>query len=98
MTDHSPSLGCDVYVSPREPMPADDLAPGERERSWSPIAATLISGERDAVLLDARLTVGQAHDLVEWISPDRINPDALWSSAQGVKPSRAGQSAERSLR
>jgi len=48
-------------------MPARDLAPGERERSWSPISATLISGERDAVLVDALLTVGQAHDLVEWI-------------------------------
>jgi len=67
MTDHSPSLGRDVYVSPPEPMAAGDLAPGERERSWSPISATLISGERDAVLVDALLTVGQAHDLVEWI-------------------------------
>ena len=66
MTDPA-SLGWNVYVAPREPMPAGDLAPGERERSWSPISATLISGERDAVLVDALLTVGQAHDLVEWI-------------------------------
>ena len=66
MTD-SASLGWNVYVAPPEPMPARDLAPGERERSWSPISATLISGERDAVLVDALLTVGQAHDLVEWI-------------------------------
>jgi hypothetical protein len=42
-----------------------------------------------------------AHDLydpVVALYPDRINPDALWISAQGVKPSRAGQLAERSLR
>jgi hypothetical protein len=30
--------------------------------------ATLISGERDAVLVDALLTVGQADDLAEWIA------------------------------
>jgi glyoxylase-like metal-dependent hydrolase (beta-lactamase superfamily II) len=44
------------------------LAPGEKERSWSPISATLISGERDAVLVDALLTADQAHDLAEWIA------------------------------
>jgi glyoxylase-like metal-dependent hydrolase (beta-lactamase superfamily II) len=48
-------------------MPDGDLAPREKQRSWSPISATLISGERDAVLVDALLTVSQAHDLVEWI-------------------------------
>ncbi len=39
-----------------------DLAPGEQSPFWSPISATLIFGERDAVLVDALLTVGQAHD------------------------------------
>ena len=28
----------------------------------------MVSGERDAVLIDALLTAGQAHDLVEWIA------------------------------
>jgi glyoxylase-like metal-dependent hydrolase (beta-lactamase superfamily II) len=68
MTEHSESLSWDVYVAPAEPMPGGDLAPGERERSWSPISATLISGERDAVLVDALLTVAQADDLAEWIA------------------------------
>jgi glyoxylase-like metal-dependent hydrolase (beta-lactamase superfamily II) len=67
MTEHSASISWDVYVAPPEPMPAGDLAPRETARSWSPISATLISGERDAVLVDALLTVGQARDLVEWI-------------------------------
>ena len=42
-----------------------------------------------------------AHDLYDQVValyPDRINPDAVWISAQGVQPSRAGQLAERSLR
>jgi glyoxylase-like metal-dependent hydrolase (beta-lactamase superfamily II) len=68
MTDNSTSLSWDVFVAPPEPTPGGDLAPGETERSWSPISATLISGERDAVLVDALLTVGQADDLAEWIA------------------------------
>ena len=67
MTDDSTSLTWDVHVAPSEPLHASDLAPGEQAPSWSPISATLISGERDAILVDALLTVGQAHDLVECI-------------------------------
>ena len=68
MTDQSPSLSWDVHVTPLEPLPGRDLAPGQKERSWSPISATLISGERDAVLVDALLPVGQAHNLAEWVA------------------------------
>lgn len=60
-------LRWDVHVAPSEPLHATDLAAGEQAPFWSPISATLISGERDAVLVDALLTVGQAHDLVAWI-------------------------------
>jgi glyoxylase-like metal-dependent hydrolase (beta-lactamase superfamily II) len=67
MTDQSTALKWDVHVAPPEPLHASDLAAGEEAPSWSPISATLISGERDAVLVDALLTVGQANDLVEWI-------------------------------
>ena len=68
MAAHSASLSWDVLVAPLQPMPGGDLAPGEKQRSWSPISATLISGERDAVLVDALLTVGQARDLGEWVA------------------------------
>jgi glyoxylase-like metal-dependent hydrolase (beta-lactamase superfamily II) len=78
MTDQSPSLGWDVHVAPLEPMPGGDLAPGEKERSWSPISATLISGERDAVLVDALLTVGQANDLAEWVAAHGKNLTAVY--------------------
>jgi glyoxylase-like metal-dependent hydrolase (beta-lactamase superfamily II) len=67
MTDESMTLSWDVHVAPLEPLPANDLAPGETARFWSPISATLILAERDAVLVDALLTVGQARDLVQWI-------------------------------
>ena len=78
MTDQSASLSWDVHVAPLEPMPGGDLAPGEKERSWSPISATLISGERDAVLVDALLTVGQANDLAEWIAAHGKNLTAVY--------------------
>jgi glyoxylase-like metal-dependent hydrolase (beta-lactamase superfamily II) len=78
MTDRSASLSWDVHVAPLEPMPGGDLAPGEKERSWSPISATLISGERDAVLVDALLTVGQANDLAEWVAAHGKNLTAVY--------------------
>jgi glyoxylase-like metal-dependent hydrolase (beta-lactamase superfamily II) len=78
MTDHSASLRWDVYVAPPEPISGGDLAPGENERSWSPISATLISGERDAVLVDAVVTVGQADDLAESIASHGKNLTAVY--------------------
>jgi hypothetical protein len=65
MTDESTSFSWDVHVAPSEPLHASELARGEDAPSWSPISATLISGERDAVLVDAPLTVGEAHDLTD---------------------------------
>ena len=78
MTDHSAPLSWDVYVAPPEPLPGDDLAPGQDERYWSPISATLISGERDAVLVDALLTAGQATDLTDWVAAHGKNLAAIY--------------------
>jgi glyoxylase-like metal-dependent hydrolase (beta-lactamase superfamily II) len=61
------SLNWDVFVTPGIPSVTSDLPPGVRERLWSPISATLISGDRDAVLVDALMTVGQARDLADWV-------------------------------
>src|SRR3984893_18080593 len=57
------SLRWDVFLSPSIPAIASDLAPGEKERPWPPISSTLISGERDAVLVDTPITVEQARAL-----------------------------------
>jgi glyoxylase-like metal-dependent hydrolase (beta-lactamase superfamily II) len=78
MTDRPASLTWDVHVAPLEPLPGDDLAPGQEERYWSPISATLISGERDAVLVDALLTAGQATDLTEWVAAHGKNLTAIY--------------------
>jgi glyoxylase-like metal-dependent hydrolase (beta-lactamase superfamily II) len=56
-----------VFVTPGIPIVTSDLPPGTQQRVFSPISATLISGQWDAVLVDALLTVEQAHALVEWV-------------------------------
>lgn len=39
-----------------------------RAATWAPTTATLVSGARDAVLIDAMMTVAEATDLTEWIT------------------------------
>jgi glyoxylase-like metal-dependent hydrolase (beta-lactamase superfamily II) len=59
-------LHWDVFVTRRRGI-AGDLPPGKEQLMWTPDSATLIYGQRDAVLVDAFLTVEQAHALVEWV-------------------------------
>jgi glyoxylase-like metal-dependent hydrolase (beta-lactamase superfamily II) len=73
MSDQPSPLTWDVYVAPSEPTVSDDLPPGAQQRMWSPISATLICGERDAVLVDALLTVGQGRDLADWVATHAKN-------------------------
>src|ERR1700686_2764832 len=61
------SLTWEVFLAPRIPAIAPDVPPGETERPWPPISSTLISGERDAVLVDTPITVEQARALVNWV-------------------------------
>src|SRR5258708_33469404 len=44
----------------------------------SPISATLISGQRDAVLVDALMTVEQAHALGEWVEAHGKNLTTIY--------------------
>src|ERR1700726_3657159 len=52
-TTQNRSLRWDVFLTPSIPAITSDLPPGENERPWPPISSTLISGDRDAVLVDA---------------------------------------------
>jgi hypothetical protein len=54
------TLNWDVFVTPGIPTVTIDLAPGTKQMMWSPISSTLISGRRDAVLVDTFITVEQA--------------------------------------
>ena len=60
-------LTWEVFLAPSIPAIAPDVPPGETARPWPPISSTLISGERDAVLVDTPITVEQARALVNWL-------------------------------
>jgi glyoxylase-like metal-dependent hydrolase (beta-lactamase superfamily II) len=61
-------LRWDVYVTPPEPAITHDLPPGLQQRTFPPIAATLIAGKQDAILVDSLLTTGQAGALADWVA------------------------------
>lgn len=69
-----------VLVSTQIPVVTNDLPPGLAERRWSPISATLISGERDAVLVDTFFTVEQNRTLAEWIAASGKNLITIYAT------------------
>jgi glyoxylase-like metal-dependent hydrolase (beta-lactamase superfamily II) len=46
---------------------------------WSPISSTLISGRRDAVLVDAFITVEQTRALVDWVAASGKNLTTIYA-------------------
>jgi glyoxylase-like metal-dependent hydrolase (beta-lactamase superfamily II) len=61
----TPPLHVHVHVSPSIPTAVTDLPPDLDVRMWSPIATTLIGGDREAVVVDPPLTRAQADSVVE---------------------------------
>ncbi len=74
MTD----LDYSVYVSPSKQAVSDDLPPGEARRMWSPTAATLIHGERDAVLVDPLMTIEESRALADWVGATGKNVTTIF--------------------
>lgn len=62
-----------VYIAPAKPAVSDDLPPGESRRMWSPTAATLVHGARDAVLVDPLMTVAESRALADWVVASGAN-------------------------
>ena len=62
------NLHWDVFVTPGIPIVARDKPAGVRETFFQSTAATLIYGVRDAVLVDAFMTVKQANALADWVA------------------------------
>jgi len=73
-------LQWDVLVSAQIPVVTSDLPPGASEMKWSPISSTLISGKRDAVLVDTAITVDQNQKLVDWIAHSGKNLTAIYAT------------------
>jgi hypothetical protein len=60
-------LTLNVFVAPYKPIVAQVAPMGKGEATWPASSVSLISGERDAVLIDALLTPGDAARVVDWI-------------------------------
>ena len=73
-------LQWEVFVSAQIPVVTSDLPPGASEMEWSPISSTLISGKRDAVLVDTAITVDQNQKLVDWIAQSGKNLTAIYAT------------------
>ena len=73
-------LRWDVFLAPSIPTITSDLPPGEKERPWPPISSTLISGERDAVLVDTPITVEQARALANWVVASGKNLTTIYAT------------------
>jgi glyoxylase-like metal-dependent hydrolase (beta-lactamase superfamily II) len=74
------SLSWDLFLAPSIPAITSDLPPCEQERPWPPISSTLISGERDAVLVDTPITVEQARALTNWIAARGKNLTTIYAT------------------
>jgi glyoxylase-like metal-dependent hydrolase (beta-lactamase superfamily II) len=55
-----------------------DLPPGKEELMWVANSSTLISGERDAILVDTFLTTEQSQTLLDWIVASGKNLTAIY--------------------
>jgi glyoxylase-like metal-dependent hydrolase (beta-lactamase superfamily II) len=60
-------LRLDVFVVPYKLIVGLVPPMGEGEATWPPTSVSPISGERDAVLIDAALTPDDAGRVVDWI-------------------------------
>jgi glyoxylase-like metal-dependent hydrolase (beta-lactamase superfamily II) len=71
-------LNWDVLVTPAIPIVTSDLPPGVKQAMFQAMASTLIYGKRDAVLVDAFMTVKQADDLVDWVAASGKNLTTIY--------------------
>ncbi len=71
-------LRWDVFVTPGIPIVTIDLPPGIAQAYFQAMASTLIYGERDAVLVDAFMTVKQADALADWVGAKNKNLTTIY--------------------
>jgi hypothetical protein len=66
-------LNIEIFNTGYRPVPsAIPVWPDDRQATWPATTSTLISGERDGVLVDALVTKGESQELVDWFRrPER---------------------------
>src|SRR5437899_10665844 len=73
-------LQWEVYVSAQIPLVTNDFPPRASDMKWSPISSTLISGKRDAVLVDTAITVDQNQKLFDWTAASGKNLTTIYAT------------------
>jgi glyoxylase-like metal-dependent hydrolase (beta-lactamase superfamily II) len=71
-------LKWDVFMTPGIPIVTIDMPPGVKEVYFQAMASTLIHGLRDAVLVDAFMTVKQANELTDWVAASGKNLTTIY--------------------
>jgi glyoxylase-like metal-dependent hydrolase (beta-lactamase superfamily II) len=73
-----PPLNWDVFMTPGIPIVTGDMPPGVKEVYFQAMASTLIYGMRDAVLVDAFMTIKQANALADWVAASGKNLKTIY--------------------
>jgi glyoxylase-like metal-dependent hydrolase (beta-lactamase superfamily II) len=71
-------LKWDVFITPGIPIVTSDMPPGVKETYFQAMASTLIYSMRDAVLVDAFMTIKQANALVDWVAVSGKNLTTIY--------------------
>ena len=78
MTAKDEPLKWDVFVTPGIPIASPSRPAGVQETYFQAMASTLIYGTRDAVLVDAFMTVAQANTLADWVASKHKNLTTIY--------------------
>jgi glyoxylase-like metal-dependent hydrolase (beta-lactamase superfamily II) len=71
-------LKWDVFMTRGISIVTRDMPPGVKEVYFQAMASTLIHGMRDAVLVDAFMTVKQANELADWVAKSGKNLTTIY--------------------
>jgi glyoxylase-like metal-dependent hydrolase (beta-lactamase superfamily II) len=71
-------LSVSVLNSGYKPIPGGQGWDRSKEATWPARTSTLISGERDAILVDAFLTKSEGDELAEWVKTSGKNPSLIF--------------------
>jgi len=80
MSVRSAPLRWAVYLAPPKLVRTTDLAPDEPCRMWPPTSATLIYGQRDAVLVDPLMTIVEVAALCAWLAGHGKNLTTIYAT------------------
>lgn len=72
------ALRWEVFVTPGIPVVTRDRPAGVQETYFQAMASTLIYGKRDAVLVDAFMTIAQARALADWVASKSKNLTTIY--------------------